>query len=56
MQEHPVSEALFNFVNAYSLMLWPLWATDLKSIKVKGKFWWWVGTQVGAPFWSRSGY
>ncbi|KAK9812268.1 hypothetical protein WJX73_009037 [Symbiochloris irregularis] len=43
--EHPVSEALFNFVNAYSLMLWPLMAADMKSIKIKGKFWWWVGTQ-----------
>lgn len=28
MAEHPVSEALFNFVNAWSLMMWPAWAAD----------------------------
>jgi ketosteroid isomerase-like protein len=31
--EHPVGEALFNFVNAWSLMLLPIWAND----KLQGK-------------------
>lgn len=44
--EHPVSEALFNFVNAWSLMLWPAMLADPLGHKVKNKLPIWVGTQV----------
>ena len=44
-----MSEALFNFVNAWSLMLWPIMAADAKGQHVRGKGWWWLGTQVSAP-------
>lgn len=46
VQEHPVNEALFNLVNVWSLMLWPLMLADNKGAKVKNKFGWYVGTQV----------
>ena len=46
MQEHPVNEALFNFVNVWSLMLWPLMLADKKGAKVKNKFGIYFGTQV----------
>ena len=46
LQEHPVSEALFNFVNAWSLMLWPAMAADAASARVPQRFRWWVGTMV----------
>ena len=46
LQEHPVSEALFNFVNAWSLMLWPLMVTDRKGEHVGNKGLWYIGTQV----------
>ena len=45
-QEHPVSEALFNFVNAWSLMLWPVMAADAASVRVPQRFRWWVSTMV----------
>ena len=45
-----MSEALFNFVNAWSLMLWPLMLTDSKGRHVRGKGWWWLGTQVREDF------
>lgn len=56
VQEHPCSEALFNFVNAWSLMLWPLMATDGKSAHVKGKGWWYIGTQVPVTWPSDTAY
>lgn len=43
--EHPVSEALFNFVNAWSLMFWPAMLADPLSRRVPNKFGLWVGTQ-----------
>lgn len=46
MQEHPVNEALFNLVNVWSLMLWPLMLADKKGAKVKNKFGIYLGTQV----------
>lgn len=46
VQEHPVNEALFNLVNVWSLMLWPLMLADKKGVKVKNKFGWYLGTQV----------
>lgn len=46
IQEHPVNEALFNLVNVWSLMLWPLMLADKKGAKVKNKFGWYLGTQV----------
>ena len=46
LQEHPVNEALFNFVNLCNLMLWPLMLADNKGVKVKNKFGIYLGTQV----------
>lgn len=46
VQEHPVNEALFNLVNVWSLMLWPLMLADKKGAKVKNKFGIYFGTQV----------
>ncbi len=46
VQEHPVNEALFNLVNVWSLMLWPLMLADKKGAKVKNKFGIYLGTQV----------
>ncbi|KAL3161634.1 hypothetical protein ABBQ32_010489 [Trebouxia sp. C0010 RCD-2024] len=43
--EHPVYEALFNLVNVWSLMLWPLMLADKKGAKVKNKFGIYLGTQ-----------
>lgn len=43
--EHPVSEALFNFVNAWSLMFWPAMLADPLGRRVPNKFPIWVGTQ-----------
>jgi len=40
---NPVSEALFNFVNAWSLMFWPLILADSKRHRTSNKFWWWTG-------------
>jgi hypothetical protein len=45
--EHPVSEAVFNFVNAWSLMFWPVMLADPQGHKVKNRLPIWVGTQVG---------
>ena len=42
--EHPVDEALFNFVNAWSLMMLPTWVADPKSFRVPNKFAIWIGT------------
>lgn len=42
--EHPVDEALFNFVNAWSLMMLPTWIADPKSLRVPNKFAIWIGT------------
>jgi hypothetical protein len=42
--EHPVDEALFNFVNAWSLMMWPLWVADPRGQRVKQKPLIWLGT------------
>lgn len=39
-------EALFNLVNVWSLMLWPLMLADKKGAKVKNKFGIYLGTQV----------
>jgi len=43
-----VNEALFNLVNVWSLMLWPLMLADKKGAKVKSKFGIYLGTQVAA--------
>jgi hypothetical protein len=41
---HPVSEALFNFVNSWSLMFWPLMLDDPNGNRVRNRFPLWVGT------------
>lgn len=43
-------EALFNLVNVWSLMLWPLMLADKKGVKVKNKFGIYLGTQVLSCF------
>ena len=45
MQEHPVGEALFNLVNAWTLMFWPLMLADHKGEHVKNKFPWYIASQ-----------
>lgn len=45
--EHPVSEALFNFVNAWSMMMWPVWLADPQGKGLdtnKTKLPLWIGT------------
>jgi len=42
--EHPVSEALFNFVNAWSMMMLPLFLLDRKSENMPNKMPLWFGT------------
>ncbi|GAB4821572.1 hypothetical protein N2152v2_008618 [Parachlorella kessleri] len=42
--EHPVDEALFNFVNAWSLMFWPVMLADPRGQRVKNRVGYWVGT------------
>ena len=50
-QGNPVSEALFNFVNAWSLMFWPLLLADRKRTRVKRKILWWTVIMVrDSPF------
>ena len=46
LQGSPVSEALFNFVNAWSLMFWPLFVADKKRDRVENKLGWWLGVMV----------
>jgi hypothetical protein len=46
LQEFPVSEAVFNFINAWSMMLWPLMLADPKGRNVKNKFSLYLGIQV----------
>ena len=46
MQGVPVSEALFNFVNAWSLMFLPLILSDSKRKRVDRKVAWWTGFMV----------
>ena len=46
MQGIPVSEALFNFVNAWSLMFLPLILSDKKRNRVGKKVLWWTGIMV----------
>ncbi len=45
-QVHPVTLGLFNFVNAWSVMLWPLMLADKKGAAVKNRFPLYLGTQV----------
>lgn len=42
---HPVTLGLFNFVNAWSMMLWPLMLADKKGAAVKNRFPLYLGTQ-----------
>lgn len=45
--ENPVSEALFNFVNAWSMMMWPVWLADPQGKGLdtnKTKLPLWLGT------------
>lgn len=53
-QVHPVSLGLFNFVNAWSMMFWPLMLADRKGAAVKYRFPLWLGTQVRPLFLSNS--
>lgn len=46
LQGNPVSEALFNFVNAWSLMFWPLLLSDAKRDRTEKKILWWTGIMV----------
>ena len=41
-----MSEALFNFVNAWSLMFWPLMLSDSKRNRTSKKIYWWTGVMV----------
>lgn len=43
--EHPVGEAVFNFVLAWNLMLWPLMLADPKGQKVKNKLPLFIGSE-----------
>jgi ABC-type glycerol-3-phosphate transport system permease component len=43
--EHPISEALFNFVNAWSMMLLPLIMVDRKAESMESKYPLWFGIQ-----------
>ncbi|KAK9828791.1 hypothetical protein WJX72_002086 [[Myrmecia] bisecta] len=45
LAEHPTSEALFNFVNAWSMMFLPVMLSDKKGAGVKNKLPLWLGTQ-----------
>ncbi|CAL5220468.1 g2491 [Coccomyxa viridis] len=42
---HPVSLGIFNFVNAWSMMFWPVMLADKKGQAVKQRFPLWFGTQ-----------
>ena len=42
--EHPVSEAAFNFVAAWGLMMWPAMLADPRGVRVRGKFQIWLGS------------
>lgn len=44
--EHPVSEALFNFVGAWGLMFLPVMLTERESAKVGNKVAWWAGIML----------
>ena len=44
-----MNAGLFNFVIAWSLMLWPLMLADRKGAAVKNRFPLWLGTMVHAP-------
>ena len=46
MQVHPVSLGIFNFVNAWSMMFWPVMLADKKGQAVKQRFPLWFGTQA----------
>ena len=46
MQVHPVSLGIFNFVNAWSMMFWPVMLADRKGQAVKQRFPLWFGTQA----------
>ena len=43
---HPVSLGVFNFVIAWSMLLWPLMLADRKGAAVKKRFPLWLGTMV----------
>ena len=45
VQQHPVSEAIFNFAGAYSFMLLPLFIWDRKSKRKVGM---WTAILVGS--------
>ena len=44
-----MNAGVFNFVIAWSLMLWPLMLADRKGAAVKDRFPLWLGTMVRAP-------
>ena len=46
LQVHPVSLGIFNFVNAWSMMFWPVMLADRKGQAVKQRFPLWLGTQA----------
>ncbi len=50
MQVHPVSLGIFNFVNAWSMMFWPVMLADKKGQAVKQRFPLWFGTQATLSF------
>ena len=47
-----VDEALFNFVNAWSLMFWPVMLADPRGQGVKNRLAYWVGTLVSCLVWA----
>ena len=46
VQVHPVSLGIFNFVNAWSMMFWPVMLADRKGQGVKQRLPLWLGTQA----------
>lgn len=46
VQVHPVSLGIFNFVNAWSMMFWPVMLADKKGQACNKRFPLWFGTQV----------
>ena len=46
VQVHPVSLGIFNFVNAWSMMFWPVMLADRKGQGVEQRFPLWLGTQA----------
>ena len=47
LRPEQVDEALFNLVNAWSMMFWPAMLADPRGARVKSRTALWLGTMVG---------